>query len=136
MTRWHLNSIGVWPHIEMLLTPQESQVYADAKGDLAFFVNGSLVAALAGFVLIANAAWHGATTAWYVEVLICLGAFAVSAVAYSAAIGAAVQWGSAVRASIDLHRREVYEKFGLAPADQLRRRASDRLPAKRAPPRR
>jgi hypothetical protein len=113
MTRWHLNSIGVWPHVEMLLTPQEAQVHADAKGDVAFFVNTSLVSVLAGIALIANAVWHGGDTSVYVEALICLSAVAVSAVAYLAAIGAAVQWGSAVRASIDLHRREVYEKLGL-----------------------
>jgi hypothetical protein len=45
----------------------------------------------------------------------CLGAFVVTAVAYSAAIGAAVRWSSAVRASIDLHRREVYENLSVRP---------------------
>ncbi len=37
---------------------------------------------------------------------------------YRAAVGAAVNWGEVVRAAMDLHRREVYEKLGLrAPTD-------------------
>ena len=52
--RWGLNAIAAWPRIEMLLGADEKQVHSDAKGDLAFFVNGSLLAALAGVALAAD----------------------------------------------------------------------------------
>ena len=50
--RWHLNSIAVWPCIENLLSDLEFEVLSDVRGDVAFFVNTSLVAFLGGAVLL------------------------------------------------------------------------------------
>jgi hypothetical protein len=109
--RWHLNGIGVWPHVENLLTSQEAQVLADAQGDVAFFINSSLVAVLSALALVIDMVEDtGAPSPVVVLVPV-----AVTVLAYGAAIGAAANWGEVVRASIDLHRHELYEKLGLRP---------------------
>ena len=114
--RWGLNSIGAWPRIELLLTPQESQVHADATGDVAFFVNGSLMALLAGAAILVDGI-AGAPHAWWSWALMPL-PFVLSALLWHASIGAVIQWGHAVRASMDIHRLELYERLGVrAPED-------------------
>ena len=113
MTCWHLNSIGAWPGIELLLSQQEAQVLSDARGDVAFFVNGSLLAGVSAIVLAASEISHGGAGAWYLSVLICLAAIAVFGLAYRAAVPAAVRWGSVVRAAIDIHRLEFYTRLGV-----------------------
>jgi len=111
--RWHLNIVGAGPHIESLLSAEEAQVLADVKGDVAFFLNGSLLAILTGLILSADRIAHDHPPVWFLDVLICLAPFVVSALAYWAATSAVLRWGSVVRASMDLHRRELYEKLGL-----------------------
>lgn len=111
--RWHLNGVGAWPHVENLLTAQEAQVLADARGDVAFFVNGSLVSALTGLTLAADRIAHDPKPAWQLDVLTCAAPFALATLLYLAAVRAAMRWGSSVRASIDLHRRELYTKLGV-----------------------
>lgn len=114
--RWGLNGIAAWPRIEMLLKAEERQVFADAKGDLAFFINGSLLAALAGLVLIADQIVYQRLV--YPETLVYVVPFVVSALLYSASVPAAIEWGDTVRACIDLHRLELYKSVGLrAPLD-------------------
>src|SRR4029079_15355698 len=109
VSRWGLNGIAAWPHVEMLLSTDEMSVHADARGDLAFFLNGSLLAAVGGLVLAADAIAH-----WSLEqALAAVVAVALTSIFYTWAVGAAIRWGSAVRASMDLHRREVYEKLGV-----------------------
>ncbi|MCW3064917.1 MAG: conserved rane protein of unknown function, partial [Solirubrobacterales bacterium] len=114
MTRWHLNSIGAWPAIEMLVSDQEAQVHSDVKADVAFFVNGSLVGLLTGLTLVADEIAHDHSPAWYLDVLLCALPFALAALAYVAAVGASVRRGGAERASIDIHSRELSDKLGLA----------------------
>jgi hypothetical protein len=109
--RWGLNGIAVWPRIEMLLPTEETQVHADARGEVAFFVNGSLLAAIAGLVLVADELVNQPLPV-YAAPLYAV-PFIVGMAFYAASIGSAVRWGSAVRASIDIHRRELYEKLGL-----------------------
>ena len=111
-TRWGINAIAAWPHVEMLITSDETIVHNDARGDLAFFLNGSLLSLLGGIVLVADGITNEpleAPLAW----LLYLVPFVLSAAFYKAAMGAAIRWGSAVRASMDIHRREVYDKLGL-----------------------
>jgi hypothetical protein len=107
--RWHLNGIAVWPHIENLLSSQEAQVLADTKGDVAFFVNVSLLSALSGLAVAADRVIHDSA----LSILLCLIPFSLSVIAYHWATGAAIRWGEVVRACIDLHRRELYAKLGL-----------------------
>ncbi len=49
--RWYLDSIAVWPHIELLLSNDEFQTLSDAKSDVAFFINVSLVSLLSAALL-------------------------------------------------------------------------------------
>jgi len=109
--RWGLNAIAAWPLIETQLSEQEVQTQSDVKGDVAFFVNGALLATVGGFGLIADAAanrsLHSPEQVAYAV------PFVISALLYWASVGAAIQWGEAVRASIDLHRRDIYQKVGL-----------------------
>jgi hypothetical protein len=109
LIRWELNGIAVWPYVENLLSSQEAQVLADAKGDVAFFINMSLLLPVGGFALGADRLVHDST----LSILLCLIPFALGALAYHWAIGAAIRWGETVRASIDLHRRELYARLGL-----------------------
>jgi hypothetical protein len=109
--RWNLNAIAAWPRIEMLLSPEEQQLLADAKGNVAFFVNGSLLAGLGGCALIADRLLSQASelhsgTLYAIP-------FILSALCYLAATEAAIAWGEVVKASIDLHRLELYKKVGL-----------------------
>jgi hypothetical protein len=109
--RWGLNSIAVGTLVEMLFSSEEKEVHSDAKGDVAFFVNGALLACVAGIVLLVDEvveASHALPVA-----LIYAVPFLMSLVLYWAAIGAAIKWGEAVRASVDLHRFDLYEKIGL-----------------------
>jgi hypothetical protein len=112
--RWHLNHVAVWPHVENLLSPQEAEVLADARSDLAFFLNGSLLSTLTGIAVIVDALVHDPAPAWYLDALTCAAPFALAALAYYAAWSVALlRWGDVIRADIDLHRLEVYEKLGL-----------------------
>jgi hypothetical protein len=108
--RWGLNAIAVWPHLELLMSAEERDNLADAKSDVAFMVNTSLTAGIAGAVLIANQVTHTPLSGG--SLLLYLIPFVVAAAAYHAAIGAAVRWGSSVRAVVDIHRLELYDKLG------------------------
>ena len=107
--KWHLNSIGAWPHVENLLSDQEAQVLSDARGDVAFFINGSLLSAAAAVVLAVDLVQYKPSSSLWLLLI----PLALSFVAYRAAIGAAQRWGSVVCACIDLHRHDVYDKLGL-----------------------
>lgn len=110
-SRWGLDSIPVWPRIELLLTEDQRNTVTDTKGETAFFVNASLFAAIVGVILVIDEIvnqpleWQ-----WLWMYLI---PFGVSAVAYRWAIGAAVRWGSVVRAAIDLNRLKLYGDLGI-----------------------
>jgi hypothetical protein len=111
--RWGLNAIAAWPRIEALLSSDEQALLADAKGNIAFFVNGSLLAWLAGVALIADRQLSHANTLPS-GVLYAI-PFVLGACCYWASTTAAIAWGEVVTASIDLHRLELYQKIGLRP---------------------
>ena len=45
--------------------------------------------------------------------IVIVGAVVISRIAYAASIGAVSRWGEVVRASIDLHRLDMYRRLGL-----------------------
>ena len=111
MLRWGLNAIAAWPRIELLLSDGERQAHSDVKGNLSFFLNASLLAILAGGVLLADEIVNHPMDS---PAAVLYGApFLVGALCYRASIGAAIEWGEAVRSSIDLHRLELYDRIGL-----------------------
>jgi hypothetical protein len=110
MKRWGLDSVPAWPRIDMLLSERQAELEANARGQVCFFVNGSLLVLISAAVLVADEIaaepLSGAVVAIYIL------PFLGSAVLARWAAGAASRWGSTVRSAIDLHRFELYEKLG------------------------
>lgn len=109
--RWGLNSVAAWPRIELLLDTEQREAVADARSGVAFLLNGALLAALVGLGLLADL-FASHETPWYL-LWLHLVPFLIAWVAYRAAVGAAVIWGSAVRSAVDLKRLELYEALGV-----------------------
>jgi hypothetical protein len=107
-SRWGLNALAAWPRIAALLSDRERDLHAEAETDLMFFVNWSVVC----YALSVALAVDGVVT-WSLSGLGFLPALALAYAFYRFAIGAAVIWGIEVRASIDLHRLELYERLGV-----------------------
>lgn len=114
--RWGLDSIALWPRIELLIGQEERDLAANAHGDAAFFVNLSLLTVVAGVLLIIDGILYGPLSRpWLWAYLI---PFIAAYVLYRWSVGAATRWGSVIRAGIDIHRFELYEKLGVrAPTD-------------------
>ena len=111
LTRWGLDGVAVWPRIEMLMDEQQREIEADARGGVGFFVNGALLALIAGVTLLADLIINR-ETAWYLVWLYVL-PFGLAYAAYRGSIGAAIGWGSSVRAAIDLTRLTLYDELGV-----------------------
>jgi hypothetical protein len=109
--RWKLDAIPFWARVEPLLSDQEVQLHESAKSDVAFFLNSALGAAGVGTVLVADEIAHGPVGAAYGALYAI--PFALAYVVYRFSINAAWRWGVEMRASIDLHRLEVYERLGV-----------------------
>jgi hypothetical protein len=110
--RWGLDGIAVWPRVETVLSDQEQRLHADAKGDFAFLIIGSLGAFTLGVVLLIDAIVHHplAFGAAWIAYLV---PFTASYFLYRSSVGAAVRWGTEVRASIDMHRIDLYQRIGI-----------------------
>jgi len=109
--RWGLDTIAAWPRVEALLGPQERELHAAAQSDLAFFVNSALGAFAVGVALVADALVHDVLpTTW---IFLYGVPFLISYIAYRFSVGAAERWGTELRASMDLHRLELYETLGV-----------------------
>ena len=109
--RWRLDAIPFWAHVEPLLSDQERQLHEQAKTDVAFFVNLSLATAVAGVVLIADEIAHAPLDpvyGWLYAV-----PFLLAYLIYRFSIDAAQRWGIEMKASLDLHRLEVYDRLGV-----------------------
>lgn len=110
-TRWGLDSVAVWPRIDPLLSPREQDLHAHALSDLAFFLNGTIGSLITTLVIlgdeIANAPVRPAYGWAYATPLV------LAYVLYRFAVGAAERLGTEQRASIDLHRRELYARLGI-----------------------
>jgi hypothetical protein len=109
-TRYGLDGVAIWPRIEHLLTEQEQGIHESARGDLAFFVNAAIAAAVCGLVIpVGRALDSGLVNAADLWLLALLASYAF----YRASVGAAGRWGMEVRASIDLHQVELLERLGV-----------------------
>jgi hypothetical protein len=110
-TAWGLDGIGVWPRIEMLLTADERELHTDAKIDFNVFLNASVGVAGAGIVLLVDMGLNRPLD-WWLSWLY-LVPFVVAYAIYRRTTGAAARWGSEMRASVDLHRLELYDRLGV-----------------------
>jgi hypothetical protein len=109
--RWRLDAIPFWPRVEPLLSEQEVQLHETAKTDVAFFLNAVLAAIGVGVALIADEIAHGPVQTRYVWLYAI--PFLLAYLFYRFSIEAARRQGVEMRASIDLHRLEVYERLGV-----------------------
>jgi hypothetical protein len=103
-TRYGLDGIALWPRIDPLLSQQEQDLHLNAASDLAFFMNGSIAAFAVGVILPIASAF----SRWWAYLI----PFALSVALYRASCGAVERVGTERRASIDLHRLEVYRLLG------------------------
>lgn len=113
--RYCIDGVTIWPRIEMLLSEQERQRFEDATTDVMFFVNSQVIVVPVGLLLAVNAAAEADGVGVAVEscAAIVTATAVVFVLAWRASIGAARRWGSPVRAAMDLHRLELYERLGV-----------------------
>jgi len=109
--RWGLNSISAWPRIDLLLNDQEREIEANHRGEVGFFLNGCLLGTVVGLLLLADLLIHQTVPAYWAWAYLI--PFGLAYGMYRASIGAAIRWGSVVKAAIDLHRLELYKLLGL-----------------------
>lgn len=110
-TRWGLSAIATWPRIEALLSGEERQLNADSESEFQFFLNSSVASLVVGFVLAIDGGLNHPHPLWLSWIYVV--PFLLSYLLYLGSIGAAERWGERIRASVDLHRLELYEKLGL-----------------------
>ena len=108
--RYRLDSIRAWPRVELLLSEQERDLLEEAQTEVAFFINSSLAAVVAGALFFAD--WiafrsHTLEDIWWLAPLV------LGYLLYRGAVEAATRWGDHVRACVDLHRFQMYEGLGL-----------------------
>jgi hypothetical protein len=125
--RWGLDSVVVWPRINLLLSEHEAEQQANARGEVAFFVNGSLLLTAAGLYLLADAL--GSTPLVGLEYAVYLVPFLVALLLARWAVGAAIRWGNVIRAAIDLHRLALYGDLGLRRPISFTEEREDLAPA-------
>jgi len=109
--RWGLDGVTAWPRIEAMLSSDERELVTDSKSTFYLFVNASLGASVIGVCLVFDKAINTPGPAW-TWVLYAI-PFLVSYLLYRAAISPATEWGDNVRACIDLHRLDMYDKLGV-----------------------
>jgi hypothetical protein len=107
--RWGLGGLAAWPRVAALLNDRERDLHADAETDFMFFVNCCVCSAL---LVPTLAIGVGGTAPLWAAVSTIVAALACYAF-YRGAVVAAVSWGTEVRASLDLHRFELYERLGV-----------------------
>jgi hypothetical protein len=106
--RWALDPYAVGAYVKQLLTEQERDRHAEAETNAAFFVNASIVAALVAIAYVCDSvAYRHWYEAWWVV------AAYLAYFLYRMAVGAAARYGDEISASIDLHRFDLYSRFGL-----------------------
>jgi hypothetical protein len=109
--RWGLDSVTIWPRIEVLLSAEERELHVDAKINFYVFVNATVGAFAVGVALVVDRALYAPQPTWLW--LLCAIPFVLAYCLYRLAVDPATEWGDYVRSSIDLHRLELYEKLGV-----------------------
>ncbi len=94
-----------------MLGQQETDLRTDAETDLAFALNATFLATVIALTLGIDRAVEQPHSLWFIAV--CLGPALAAFAFYEIAVVAAVSWGNAVRAAIDLHRLDLYDKLGV-----------------------
>jgi len=109
ISRWGLDYDAVWPRMEAMLTEQERSLHEDARTDVAFFLNSTVVAFLSACAYFGD--WiayrpHLFEVWW-------IGPAALAYVFYRLTVTSAARLGDRIRASIDIHRLDLYSKLSV-----------------------
>jgi hypothetical protein len=108
--RWGIDGVTIWPRVSALVSDSERELHVDTKIDLFVFLNAAFGALVVGICLVVDKAINGnGLSEWLLYAIPFVAAYTL----YRMSIGPAVRRGAVVRASIDLHRLEVYEKLGI-----------------------
>jgi hypothetical protein len=125
-SRWRLDLEAVEERIALLMSDGERELHMDARTDLAFFVNSSLGAFAILGLLIADQV-SNQPLAWKPAIFVFIATLVAAVLFYAQAVNMLERLGRLKRASIDLHRHELYAKLGLErPVDFTDERALNR----------
>jgi hypothetical protein len=94
-----------------LLNEREQELHSNARSDLYFYVNSAVGAVAIGVVLIVDQALYERLSGF--ALLVYAIPFVVAYVLYRTALSAAEGWGLEMRASVDLHHLDLYDKLGI-----------------------
>jgi hypothetical protein len=116
-----LEAIVVWPRLYPLLPDPVRGVVDDQRGQLDASARFCVVFAAAAVTSFALLVWH---PVWLWVPLACV---VLAALAYRAAVGAALQYGESLRAAFDLHRFDLLSALHLPlPPDRTAEREQNR----------
>lgn len=116
-----LEAIVVWPRLYPLLPDPVRGVVDDQRGQLDAAARFCVVFAAAAITSFALLVWH---PLWLWVPLVCV---LLAALAYRAAVGAALQYGESLRAAFDLHRFDLLSALHLSlPRDSTAEREQNR----------
>ena len=116
-----LEAIVVWPRLYPLLPDPVRGVVDDQRGQLDASARFCAVFAAAAVTSFALLVWH---PLWLWVPLVCV---LLAALAYRAAVGAALQYGEGLRAAFDLHRFDLLNALHLPlPRDRTEEQQQNR----------
>jgi hypothetical protein len=114
--RYGLDGIPIWPSIVTMLSDSEISELEEATTDVAFWLNSFVAVLAGGALLLLERLWHppgGVIQSILIELAIAVAVLALATWMYRQLVAAAARWGEPVRAAFDVHRLELYDKFGL-----------------------
>jgi hypothetical protein len=111
ISRWRLEYDAAWPRIEAMLTEQERSLHDDARTNIAFFLNSSFVAFLSACAYLGDYVAYRWPS--HYDVLWVAGAVLLAYLFYRQTVMSAARLGDRIRASIDLHRLELYASLSV-----------------------
>lgn len=112
--RWGMDYAMVWPRIEALFSEREQALHDEIRTSVSFAINLSLAFLVVGLLRAIGVLWPIGGVDWHWGLFLSLIPFFVSYIVYRLlAIDAVVASGHRIRASLDLHRLELYDKVGV-----------------------
>jgi len=111
--QYGISAVPLWPRLVGVLDPRNATVLDDAKTSFDFALNCLFLLCGAAALTLGLAIARGGNAQVMVAAGLRVAVFLVLAgVAYGAAVDRAQEWGTHVKAAIDLHRRELLKRLG------------------------
>ena len=111
-SRYGLAGATVWPRIELLLSGDERALIADARTEVSFFLNVAVCSLLVAAWVAIEAMFLPAGQLWWL-VPDAVAAVLLFTVCRLGAVTATFRAGAPIRAAVDLHRLELYDRLGV-----------------------